>query len=224
MDKRRIADRFSDYLQARRELEGGLYLDDEIKSALAENVNTLESFGIKISGCRKCELGGTRTKFVFGKGNPDSEVVFIGEAPGQDEDLQGIPFVGRAGKLLDEILAGLEFTDKEIYICNILKCRPPKNRDPLPDEIEKCEPYLWKQLELIRPKIIVALGRIAAQTLLQSKQSLSNLKKTVHNYRGIPLFLTYHPAFILRNNNYRSNLEEDLRKVRNFFLTGKFES
>ncbi|MBC8278858.1 MAG: uracil-DNA glycosylase [FCB group bacterium] len=221
--------KLSDYMEARRELEGGLYLSDEVVQELKRAVDgagliieSLEEYGNRISGCVKCDLGKTRTKFVFGKGNPQARLVFIGEAPGRDEDLQGLPFVGRAGKLLDELLEESGFSWDEVYICNILKCRPPENRDPRPEEIELCEPYLWRQLEMIDPEIMVALGRVAAQTLLRSDATLGNLRKTAHKYRDVPLFVTYHPAFILRNNNFRSVLVEDLKRFRQYFLTGDF--
>ena len=176
----------------------------------------------EVSACVRCPLHEKRAQAVFGTGNPFAELMVIGEGPGEEEDKQGLPFVGRAGKLLDEVLttAGLNLHD--IYICNILKCRPPNNRDPLPLEIEQCEPYLWRQIELIEPKILVALGKIAANTLLKTNAAISQLKKNVHSYRGLPFFLTYHPAYILRNNNYRGELEDDLRKIREYHLTGKF--
>lgn len=170
-----------------------------------------------INQCQKCSLGKTRTKFVFGVGNPSADIVFVGEAPGADEDLQGEPFVGRAGKLLTETLKKIGLQREEVYICNILKCRPPNNRDPLPPEVEKCEPYLLKQLSLIRPKIIMALGRIAGNTLLRKNETLSNLRKNVHNYYEIPLFVTFHPAAILRNMGWKSTFEEDLIKMKNFY-------
>jgi len=205
--------KLSDYMEARRELEGGLYISDEVVQELKQTADraglifeSLEKFGKRISGCVKCKLAKTRTKFVFGKGNHQARLVFIGEAPGRDEDLQGVPFVGRAGKLLDELLEESGFSWDEVYICNILKCRPPENRDPRPEEIELCEPYLWRQLEIIGPEIMVALGRVAAQTLLRSDATLGNLRKTPHKYRDVPLFITYHPAFILRNKNFRSVL------------------
>jgi len=224
-----IIENLSHYFQVRKELEGGLFLEDGFSQTLkrlsqewAIRQETLEQFGRRISGCQKCPLGQTRKKFVFGKGHPRAEIVFIGEAPGQEEDLQGLPFVGRAGKLLDEVLTAAGFDLQNIYICNILKCRPPNNRDPQPLEIEQCEPYLWRQLEIIEPKILVALGKIAANTLLKTNTAISQLKKNVHSYRGLPFFLTYHPAFILRNNNFRGELETDLRKIREYHLTGKF--
>lgn len=180
-------------------------------------VNSLQELDSVINQCQKCPLGKTRTKFVFGVGNPSADIVFVGEAPGADEDLQGEPFVGRAGKLLTETLKKIGLQREEVYICNILKCRPPNNRDPLPSEVEKCEPYLLKQLSLIKPKIIIALGRIAGNTLLKKNETLSNLRKNIYNYYDIPLFVTFHPAAILRNIGWKSTFEEDLIRMKNYY-------
>ena len=174
----------------------------------------LKELNAQICDCMKCSLGSTRKKFVFGVGNPDADIVFVGEAPGADEDAQGEPFVGRAGQLLNKILEAIHFKREEVYICNILKCRPPNNRDPLPEEVDACEPHLWKQLELLNPKIIVCLGRIAAQTLLRSAETLGNLRGKVHNYRGIKLVVTYHPAALLRNPNWKKPTWEDVQWIK----------
>jgi uracil-DNA glycosylase family 4 len=179
--------------------------------------NSLSELDAMINQCQKCPLGKTRTKFVFGVGNPAADIVFVGEAPGADEDAQGEPFVGRAGKLLTETLKKIGLQREEVYICNILKCRPPNNRDPLPQEVEKCEPYLLKQLSLIKPRIIVALGRIAGNTLLRKNETLTNLRKNIYNYYDIPLFITYHPAAILRNMGLKTTFEEDLIKMKNYY-------
>ncbi len=211
------------YFEVRRELEGGLYLDEDSLKALkriAVEFEGLEDFCQRISSCDKCDLSRNRRKFVFGKGSPEAKLVFVGEAPGEEEDLQGIPFVGRAGRLLDELLKLVGFSYDDIYICNVVKCHPPGNRDPFPEEAEKCEPYLHRQIEIIGPRMIVALGRVAAQNLLKSNASLGKLKKNVHNYKGIPLFVTYHPAFILRNGNYRGELEADLRRFKEYMDKG----
>jgi len=167
-----------------------------------------------ICSCTKCSLSETRNKFVFGVGNPRADVVLIGEAPGAEEDKQGEPFVGRAGKLLDKILEAVHFTRDDVFICNILKCRPPNNRDPLPAEVEQCEPYLHRQLALLQPKVMLALGRIAAQTLLRTKDSLTTLRSETHEYQGIPLIVTYHPAALLRNPNWKRPTWEDVQKFR----------
>ena len=160
----------------------------------------------------------TRNNFVFGVGNPQADIVFVGEAPGKQEDLQGVPFVGRAGKLLDKILAAIELTRDDVYICNVLKCRPPQNRDPLPFEVEQCEPYLINQLHLINPKLIVALGRISACTILKTKESLKNLRNRIFKYAGIDLLVTYHPAALLRNPNFKKSAWEDFQLIRNKYL------
>jgi DNA polymerase len=151
-------------------------------------------------------------------GNPKADIVFIGEAPGEQEDLQGIPFVGRAGKLLNKILAAIELTRNDVYICNIVKCRPPNNRDPLPSEVEKCEPYLIKQLHLISPKLIVALGRIAACTMLKTKEPLKNLRNQIFTYAQIDLLVTYHPAALLRNPNFKKPAWEDFQLIRDKYI------
>ena len=174
------------------------------------------SFKESICHCEKCPLGKTRTKFVFGVGDPEADLVLVGEAPGADEDLKGEPFVGRAGQLLDKILdaVGLH-RNKRVYICNILKCRPPNNRDPKTDEVEKCEPYLVKQLQLLKPKLILALGRVAAQTLLKTTRSLTSLRGEVHDYHGVPMLVTFHPAALLRNPNWKRPAWEDVQKMKN---------
>lgn len=175
---------------------------------------TLDHLNTQICTCLKCPLGHTRTKFVFGVGNPHASLVLVGEAPGADEDRQGEPFVGRAGQLLNKILEAIHFQRNEVYICNILKCRPPNNREPQPEEVAECEPYLWKQLELIRPKLILCLGRVAAQVLLKTNESLTSLRGRTHDYRGIPLMVTYHPAALLRNPNWKRPTWEDVQKVK----------
>jgi DNA polymerase len=175
---------------------------------------SLDEMRSVICECQNCPLGQTRTRFVFGVGNPQADVVVIGEAPGADEDRQGEPFVGRAGQLLNDILKAVRFTREEVYICNILKCRPPNNRDPLPSEVAQCEPYLHHQLRLIAPRIILAVGRIAAQTLLRTTDNLTTMRAKEHTYQGIPLLVTYHPAALLRNPNWKRPTWEDIQKFR----------
>jgi DNA polymerase len=167
-----------------------------------------------ISKCKKCPLGETRTKFVYGVGNPDADIIFIGEAPGRDEDLKGEPFVGRAGQLLDKILAAIKFKREDVYIANMLKCRPPNNRDPLPEEMAICFPYLAEQIRLIKPKIICALGRISAQALLQTTTPLGKLRKKWHDFGGMPFMVTYHPAALLRFQSYKRDTWEDVQMLR----------
>ena len=170
-----------------------------------------------ICECLKCPLGQTRTKFVFGVGNPKADVMFIGEAPGADEDLRGEPFVGRAGQLLNKIIEAVEMKRADVYICNILKCRPPNNRDPESTEMETCTPYLHKQIELINPKFIICLGRISAHWLLQTNESLTNLRGKVHDYRGSKLIVTYHPAALLRNPNWKRPAWEDMKMFKQLY-------
>lgn len=228
-----------DFLKYQSELNVPLYLSENLSSTndIPKKLNTnfidrylskinepfiasktLNDLDSLINKCQKCSLGKLRKNFVFGTGNPNADIVFVGEAPGADEDEQGEPFVGRAGKLLTETLKNLGFNREEVYICNILKCRPPNNRDPLPNEVEKCEPYLLKQLSLIKPKIIVALGRIAGNTLLKKNETLSNLRKNIYNYYDIPLFITFHPAAILRNINWKKDFEKDLENMKEYYL------
>ena len=165
--------------------------------------------------CVACPLSTTRTNVVFGVGNRGAQLVFVGEAPGEDEDKQGEPFVGRAGQLLNKIIAAMKWKREDVYICNTIKCRPPNNRPPLPDEIGACNPFLVKQLELIAPKVIVALGSPAAKTLLQTNQGIMSLRGRWSAYRGIPVMPTFHPAFLLRSytEENRRAVWEDMKKV-----------
>jgi DNA polymerase len=164
--------------------------------------------------CQRCPLGASRTKFVFGVGNANATALFIGEAPGRDEDLQGEPFVGRAGKLLDKILEAIGWRREDVYIANILKCRPPGNRNPEPSEIAACEPILRRQIELIRPVILCTLGSIAARTVLGTTQGITRLRGALHEYRGIPVVATYHPAALLRNPAWKKPTWEDVQMLR----------
>ncbi|WP_460890926.1 uracil-DNA glycosylase, partial [Ramlibacter alkalitolerans] len=159
-----------------------------------------EALAEAVAGCRACRLCEGRTNTVFGVGDLHADWMVIGEAPGENEDLQGEPFVGQAGKLLDNMLAALGIRRGQgVYIANVLKCRPPGNRNPLPEEIAQCEPFLRRQVELVRPKIILAVGRFAVQTLLQTTEPIGKLRGRVHRYNGVPLVVTYHPAYLLRN-------------------------
>jgi uracil-DNA glycosylase family 4 len=176
--------------------------------------STLDAMEQQINTCEKCSLGQTRTKFVFGVGNPRATLMLIGEAPGADEDAQGEPFVGRAGQLLNKILEAIHFRRDEVYICNILKCRPPNNRKPLPEETEHCLPYLRKQVRLVRPKLILCLGLTAAENLLGTRESLTQLRGRVLSYEDTPLMVTYHPAALLRNPNWKRPTWEDVQAAR----------
>ena len=178
---------------------------------------TLESFKTSIENCEKCNLSLTRNKFVFGSGDPNADLLLIGEGPGEDEDSKGEPFVGRAGKLLDKILKSIGYNRNDnVFIANIVKCRPPDNRNPLPSEVEKCTPYLNKQINLINPKLIVALGKVAGQTLLKNKSLINEMRKKTYHYDTIPLIITYHPAALLRNSALKKDVWEDFQYIRDF--------
>lgn len=166
-----------------------------------------------VSVCTRCALHETRKQTVFGVGNPRAKLMFIGEAPGADEDAKGEPFVGRAGQLLTKIIAAMGMTREEVYIGNILKCRPPQNRDPLPSEVQCCEEYLRAQIALIQPKYICALGRIAAHWLLRTEAPLGALRAGQHTYEGIPVIVTYHPAALLRNPAFKAPCWDDMKKL-----------
>ena len=170
----------------------------------------------KVSNCKNCELHKTRTQTVFGCGNEQSDWLFIGEAPGKDEDLKGEPFVGRAGRLLNEVIFSLDLKREAVYIANILKCRPPNNRDPSQDEIQSCTTYLEQQIKMISPKIIIAVGRVAAQHLLNTDLTMAKLRGTVHSYgsESIPLITIYHPAYLLRSPSKKYKVWSDLQVVK----------
>ncbi|HPM77192.1 MAG TPA: uracil-DNA glycosylase [bacterium] len=174
---------------------------------------SLEAVRAALGDCRRCKLAGGRKHIVFGEGNPRAELMFIGEAPGADEDRQGRPFVGRAGQLLTKMIEAMGKTREDVYIANILKCRPPDNRDPQPDEVEMCEPFLQRQIRVIRPRVIVALGRIAVQTLLKDATPIGRLRGRWHSYAGIRLMPTFHPAYLLRNPAGKKPAWEDLQQV-----------
>ncbi len=174
----------------------------------------LQKLRAEITAKECCRLCHTRTHLVFGAGNPDAKLVFVGEAPGREEDMQGVPFVGRAGQLLTKIIESMGLSRRDVYIANILKCRPPNNRDPYPTEILACEGYLIRQLEIIQPKIICALGKFAAQTLLRSQTPISQLRGKLFDYHGIMLIPTFHPAYLLRNPQDKRLVWEDMKKIR----------
>ncbi len=172
---------------------------------------TLPAVREELGDCTRCKLHRHRTQIVFGVGNPKASLVFVGEAPGADEDAQGEPFVGRAGQLLTKIIEAMGLKREEVYICNIIKCRPPNNRTPETDEILACQPFLLKQLQAIEPKFICALGAPAAQTLLQTKESISRLRGKFFDFHGIPLLPTFHPAYLLRNPHEKKTVWEDMK-------------
>jgi uracil-DNA glycosylase family 4 len=163
--------------------------------------------------CTLCRLHQGRTHVVFGVGNPQAELMFVGEAPGRDEDLQGEPFVGRAGQLLTRIIEAIGMKRQDVYITNVIKCRPPNNRNPEADEIARCEPYLIRQIELVQPRLIVALGTFAAQSLLKTKRPISQLRGRFHTYQGVRVMPTFHPAFLLRNPEHKRAVWEDMQAV-----------
>ncbi len=203
----------------KKELEEKLIVK-EPTSAYSVNVNlpSLQELEKTVSGCVKCSLCKTRTQTVFGSGNSDADIMFIGEAPGADEDAQGLPFVGRAGQLLTKMIEeprSLGLPRSHVYIANILKCRPPENRKPQASEIEQCEPYLIAQIEKIKPKIICALGLTAANTLLKNTLSMSAMREKVFDYHGVPLIVTYHPAALLRNPNWKKPAWDDMIRLKN---------
>lgn len=173
----------------------------------------LERLRDEATGCTRCELHQNRNTVVFGTGDENAELMFVGEAPGADEDRQGEPFVGRAGQLLTKIIESVGYAREEVYIANVIKCRPPGNRNPKPVEVETCEPFLLKQIELIQPKVICALGSFAAQTLLRTNQKISALRGKFHDYRGVKVMPTYHPAFLLRNPHAKRDVWEDMKMV-----------
>ena len=227
-----LLDKISEYFKAQKDLYGSEVLlnrkmsdtvpekttpiintESKTISKVDQNLGPLDSFYHEIKECMKCPLRATRTNFVFGVGNPEADLMFIGEAPGRDEDLKGIPFVGRAGQLLTLMLQSIGLEREDVFIANVLKCRPPNNRDPQTDEIEKCEPYLLKQIEMISPKLIVTLGRFASASLLRTKSALGTLREQVHDYNQVPLIVTYHPAALLRNPQLKKQSWMDLKRI-----------
>jgi uracil-DNA glycosylase family 4 len=186
-----------------------LLLEPAIRDA-----TSLEDLRSVLGDCTRCKLAGGRKNIVFGVGNPSAALMFVGEGPGEEEDVQGLPFVGRAGSLLTDIITkGMGFDRKDVYIANVIKCRPPNNRNPELDEIAACEPFLRKQVALVRPKVIVALGKFAAQVLLRSRVPISKLRGVWSEFDGVPLMPTFHPAYLLRNPADKRLVWEDVKKV-----------
>jgi uracil-DNA glycosylase family 4 len=175
--------------------------------------DTLPKIRTDLGDCTRCKLHRGRTKLVFGDGNPKAELVFVGEGPGRDEDAQGLPFVGRAGKLLTQMIEAMGLQRQDVYICNVVKCRPPENRTPEKDEVETCSPFLLRQLDAISPKVIVCLGSVAAQTLLETNRGISHFRGEWLDFRGRKLMATYHPAYLLRNPSAKGEVWKDLQKV-----------
>jgi uracil-DNA glycosylase len=206
-----------DVTSADRARDQGGIVDDLFAGSVAGiQAGTLDELRAAIGDCQRCKLCTGRTHIVFGVGNARARLMFVGEGPGRDEDLQGEPFVGRAGQLLTDIITkGIGIKRQDVYICNVVKCRPPDNRNPEPDEVAACEPFLKKQIELVRPEIIVALGKFAVQTLLRSNAPISKLRGNWHSYQGIKLMPTFHPAYLLRNPADKKLVWEDIKKVIN---------
>ncbi|UZJ41113.1 uracil-DNA glycosylase [Prosthecochloris sp. SCSIO W1101] len=201
-------------------MQGSLFEDDSSINAQKESAarfRDLNDLYEQSKDCTKCRLAETRNNFVFGEGNPKTQIVVIGEAPGAEEDAQGRPFVGRSGKLLDKILEAIGFSREDVFICNIIKCRPPENRNPNLDEIQSCMPWLKIQLQLIKPKILLLLGRVAANTVLDNRQSMANLRGRILRWNGYDVIVTYHPAALLRNPNWKRHCWEDVKMLRSHY-------
>lgn len=191
-----------------------IYIKGEVSPRVKGiEVENLEDIRSDMGDCKRCDLSALRSNLVFGEGNPEADLVFAGEAPGADEDMQGRPFVGRAGQLLTRIIEAMGLKREDVYICNILKCRPPGNRNPKPEEIEKCEPFLIRQIESIKPKAICALGTFAAKTLLKTDAPISMLRGRFHLYHDIQLMPTYHPAYLLRNPGAKKPVWQDMQMI-----------
>ncbi len=210
------------YLRQYRQLYGAeLWLDrvprQPPEAPESDPRQALSEFQERIQDCQKCRLAQSRSHFVFGVGNPRARLLCIGEAPGREEDLQGEPFVGPAGRLLDRILAAIGFRREEVYIANVIKCRPPSNRDPDPDEVEMCRPYLLRQIDIIQPAVILCLGRVAAQALLRTSKSIGALRGRVHAHGQAQVVVTYHPAALLRDVAYKRLAWEDVQLARRVY-------
>ena len=187
---------------------------DSAPEAPAASKDSLDAIRSDIGDCQRCKLAPTRTTIVFGSGNPNAEIVFVGEAPGYEEDQQGLPFVGEAGRLLTKIIESIGISRDDAYICNILKCRPPNNRNPEPDEVLVCSPFLKRQIAAIRPKVVCCLGKFAAQTMLQSGAPISKLRGEFHDIDGMRVIATFHPAYLLRSPEKKREVWEDMKQIR----------
>jgi DNA polymerase len=196
-------------------------LNESMFDATAAGEESLDAIRADLKDCCRCKLAPTRTNLVFGSGNPHAELMFVGEAPGAEEDERGLPFVGRAGQLLTKIIEAIGMRREDVFICNILKCRPPGNRNPEPDEIAACEQYLFRQIAAVKPKAICALGAFGTQTLLRTTQPIGRLRGQLIDYRGVKLMATFHPAYLLRNPNEKRRVWEDMKIVRNYLLSQK---
>lgn len=193
-------------------------MDSSDTRACEERLTTLKAIRNQLTTCERCKLHFERRNIVMGQGNENAKLFFVGEAPGRDEDIKGEPFVGKAGQLLTRIINAINLTREDVYISNIIKCRPPGNRNPEPDEIAACKPFLVKQIQAIKPEIICTLGTFATQTLLEEDKKISELRGRFHHYDGIKLLPTYHPAFLLRNPNFKRHVWEDMQMIQKEYL------
>ena len=214
-------------MQMKEEGAKEVYLSPEGREALERMIRrvpgrmTLRELEEMMKKCHKCPIGGDRLNLVFGEGSEKADIVFVGEAPGEDEDEQGRPFVGRAGQLLTKIVKAMGYEREDVYIANVLKCRPPGNREPLPEEIQRCSPYLAMQVELIKPKAVVALGKHAAHALLGIETPITKLRGNLKSYRGIPVMPTFHPSYLLRNPRAKKEVWEDMKRVLEIVKRGR---
>lgn len=216
-DTQNMINRIKSYIDLERESgmeEFFFYTPGEGQKASGGAGNELRSLAKRVASCKRCDLHKTRHNVVFGSGSPTAKLMFIGEAPGQDEDLQGLPFVGRAGGLLTKIIEAMGLKREDVYIANILKCRPPNNRAPLPTEILECEENVKRQVEIIKPKVICTLGKFASQTLLRTVTPISALRGRFQEYNGIKVMPTFHPAYLLRNPNDKRLVWEDMKRIK----------
>lgn len=197
-----------------REVSKSVEVFKPVKESAIPTSESLETIRAEIGDCQRCKLAPKRTNIVFGSGNPNADLVFVGEAPGFDEDQQGLPFVGRAGQLLTKIIESINLKREDVYICNVLKCRPPDNRNPEPDEVAACNPFMKKQLATIRPKIVCCLGTFAAQTVLQTQAPISKLRGKFFDMDGIRVIATFHPAYLLRSPDKKREVWEDMKQIR----------
>jgi len=193
--------------------DGMLAQDPSNTTVLADSLTSIQTdIGVDCRRCKLCSMG--RSQIVFGVGNPKAKLMFVGEAPGEEEDKRGEPFVGRAGQLLTKIIEAIGLSRDQVYIANVIKCRPPNNRNPEPDEVEQCEPFLFRQIDIIQPRVIVPLGKFAAQSLLKTVDPITRLRGRQFDYRGVALIPTFHPAYLLRNPSAKREVWEDMKKVR----------
>jgi len=215
-DKSDVGRVFSDPPQSRVQKDPAYTTDGQPPIPLYSNPSeALAGIRADIGDCTRCKLHGLgRQQIVFGVGDPNADLMFVGEAPGADEDVQGEPFVGRAGQLLTKIIEAIGLKREDVYIANVIKCRPPQNRNPEPDEVERCEPFLFRQIDVVKPKVIVALGKFGAQTLLRTLDPISRLRGRVFDFRGAKLVPTFHPAYLLRNPASKREVWEDMKLVK----------